>query len=685
MGVRSKRRLNDPATVAVCTLIALVLVQLAWFPLPLGYWVRSLILGTLVAMLAMGMALVYRANRVVNFTQDQLGGVPNGFAASFILFWGWPYFLGLTAGLVLAVVTGLLVEFFLIRRFRNSPRLVLTVATLGIRQLLLLCTILVPRWWGQNLGQKKIPPPFDWRLDWSWSPWPFQDAGFFLNGHDLIAAIVAPVALAVVVLFLRFSRLGLAIRAAAERRDRAALLGIPVHRLNTVVWAVATTMSFLALFLKSGIEGVPFLGASSLIMLSQALAALVIGRLDDLVMVPLAAVALSMLSVGVEWRFGNPLAIYPAMGLVILIVLLMQPRSVLRRDTDVVASWSGSEEIRPLPAAVAEHSSVVTARAMLIAAGAMVVLLLPRVASVGLVTKTTAVFVFGMVGLSLVVLTGWAGQVSLGQMAFAGVGAAVATTCTTRWHVDVLLAIVAGGIAGGLAAFLVGLPALRLRGLYLAVTTLAFALAAENWLLNARFFGWFPRAEQGLGLNPLFGRLSLDTPTRFYYFALAVLVVTYLALRGVRRSRTGRVIIALRDNERAAQSYSVHPVRAKLTAFAVSGAVAGMAGAVYSHFLNSFSAAQYNVGASFEVFISAVVGGLGTLGGGLLGAVYLRGVQLISNPEWRLLATGGGVLLVLLILPGGLGSMWVKVRDVLARLLTRTPAAAPDHAVEGAA
>jgi branched-chain amino acid transport system permease protein len=685
MGVLWKRRWNDSATVAVGTLVALVLVQLISFPLPLGYWVRSLILGMLVAMLAMGMALVYRANRVVNFTQDQLGGVPNGFAASFILFWGWPYFLGLTAGLVLALVAGLLVEFFLIRRFRNAPRLVLTVATLGIRQLLLLCTILVPRWWGENLGQKRIPPPFDWRLDWSWSPWPFQDAGFFLNGHDLMAAILAPAALILVVLFLRFSRLGLAIRAAAERRDRAALLGIPVHRLNTVVWAVATTLSFLALFLKSGIEGVPFIDASSLIMLAQALAALVIGRLDNLVVVPIAAITLSMLSAGVEWRFGNSLAIYPAMAVVILIVLLVQPRSTLRRDTDVVASWSGAEEIRPLPADVAGHASVATVRATLVAAGALVVLLLPRVASVGLITKATAVFVFGMIGLSLVVLTGWAGQVSLGQMAFAGVGAAVATTCTTRWDVDLLLALVAGGATGGLTAFLVGLPALRLRGLYLAVTTLAFAMAAENWLLNGRFFGWFPRAEQGLGLNPLFGRLSLDSPTRFYYFALAVLVVTYLALRGVRHSRTGRVIIAMRDNERAAQSYSVQPVRAKLTAFAVSGTVAGVAGAVYSHFLNSFSSAQYGVGDSFAVFISAVVGGLGSLGGGLLGAGYLRGVQLISNPDWRLLATGGGVLLVLLILPGGLGGLWVKVRDVLARLLAGRPVGMPNRAAEEAA
>jgi branched-chain amino acid transport system permease protein len=231
------------------------------------------------------------------------------------------------------------------------------------------------------------------------------------------------------------------------------------------------------------------------------------------------------------------------------------------------------------------------------------------------------------------------------------------------------LAMLIGGATGALSAGLVGLPALRLRGLYLAVTTLAFALAMQHWLLNDRFFGWFPTSR--LERPALFGRWSLDSPSAFYYLSLVVLVVVYLALRGIRNSRTGRVIIALRENERGAQSFSIDPVRAKLTAFVISGAVAGIAGALYSHFLNSFTAAQYDIGDSFAVFIATVVGGLGSLSGGVLGAVYLRGVQLINNSDWRLLSTGAGVLLVLLIVPGGLGALWVKIRDRAVALLSR--------------
>jgi branched-chain amino acid transport system permease protein len=149
-------------------------------------------------------------------------------------------------------------------------------------------------------------------------------------------------------------------------------------------------------------------------------------------------------------------------------------------------------------------------------------------------------------------------------------------------------------------------------------------------------------------------------------------VLTFLATRGIRRSRTERVIIAVRENERAAQSYSIPVVRAKLTAFVISGVLAGIGGALFTHLTQSFSVSSYSTGESFSVFTSAVIGGLGSLGGAVLGAVYLRGIRwFITSQEWQLLSTGGGVLLVLLILPGGLGALWITIRDVCVRLLTR--------------
>ena len=575
--------------------------------------------------------------------------------------------------LIGALLLGLIVEMAIIRRFRNAPRMVMTVATLGVTQLLVVLGILVPRWWGKNLASQRLESPLDWKLTLSvsWPPWKPDSSKFILGGNDIIAMIVAPLALLGVAWFLNRSRLGTAIRAAAERSDRAAMLGIPVARLNTVVWMLAAALSFLALFLRSGITGVPLGFAEGLPTLLIALSALVIGRLENLGTIAAAAVALKLLEFGVQSNADTPYLAYPIMAGAMFAALLAQRGSSSRRDNDATSSWRGAEEVRPLPEHLATNPWVVTVKYTLLAAAAMFVLLLPRLLGVGNVIKASALLAFAIIGLSLVVLTGWAGQVSLGQMAIVGIGAAVSATVTSRWQVDLTLALVIGGVAGGAAAFAVGVPALRLRGLYLAVTTFALGLATQFWLLNDRFFTWFPKGEERFERPPLFGRVSVATPTRYYFYSLAVFALLYFALRGIRRSRAGRVIIAIRENERAAQSFSVGVVRSKLTAFVISGFVAGVGGALFVHQQQAFSIDSFTTGESFNVFTSAVIGGLGSLGGAFLGALYLRGTRwFITDPAWQTLSTGAGVLLVLLILPGGLGGLWVKLRDVVVRLLT---------------
>lgn len=660
--------------VALASVVAVLVIQLVAYPMPLGNWIRGAVLGLLGAMLAMGMALVYRANRVVNFAQAELGSVPTAFAASFVLFWGWPYLLGLASSIVLGLVLGVVVEMAIVRRFRQSPRLVLTVATLGVVQLLVALGILVPRWWGRNLASERIPPPLDWKL---------TVGTFILNANDLIALVVAPLTIAAVALFLTRTRSGLAVRASAERSDRAAMLGIPVTRLNTVVWALAAALASLALFLKSGITGVPLGAAVGLPTLLQALAALVIGRLERLPTIVAMAVALGLLEAGVQWNSETPFAAYPIMAAVMFVALLVQHQGSGRRELDTTSSWRGADEVRPLAPEVLANAWVSTLRWTLLAAGAGALVLVPVVLRVDHVLKASALVAFAIIGMSLVVLTGWAGQLSLGQMAIVGIGAAVSATCTSRWNVDLSLALVIGGAAGAAAAFVVGVPALRLRGLYLAVTTFAFGLAVQFWLLNDRFFGWFPRTDQRIERPPLFGRIDVSTPTRYYAYSVAVLALVYLGLLGVRRSRTGRVIIALRENERAAQSFAVPAVRAKLTAFVLSGAVAGVGGALYAHLNQSFVITSYDTGESFAVFISAVIGGLGSLGGALLGAAYLRGTRwFITAPEWQVLSTGVGVLVVLLVLPGGLGGLWVRLRDLVVGRLVRSDRAVADGVEE---
>ena len=631
----------------------LVAVQLIFFGMPAGAWVRGVVLGLLIALLAMGMALVYRANRVINFAQADLGFVPTSLAVGLIVFSGLPYLFGFGVGLVAAVALGAIVELAFVRRFAKASRLVLTVATIGITQLLAVLALLVPRMWDESAASQRIPPPLDWKL---------TIGTFILSANDLIAMIVAPLAMIAVAVFLGATRLGTAIRGSAERSERALMLGIPVAWLSTLVWAIAAGLSFLALFLRAGILGVPLGAALSLSTLVLALAALVIGRLRYLPTVATAAVALGILEYGVAWNASSPLLVTPIIGAAVLAALLLQRRQYGRADRDEAAAWRLADEVRPLQPWIARLPLVRLMRWGTATAIIVGLALIPLLLRTDQIIKATAVAVFAVIGLSLVVLSGWAGQISLGQMAFVAIGAAVSGKCTISWNIDMSLSLLLGGAAGAGAALIVGLPALRLRGLYLAVTTLVFALAVNSWLLNRQFFDWVP--QERVERLPLFGRIDVSTPTRFYIYTLVVLTLVYLALRGIRHSRTGRAIVALRENELAAQAFSVSPVPVKLTAFTISGFVAGIAGGLFVQLSQSFDLTSYGAGASLDVFTAAVVGGLGSLFGGVLGAVFLRGSQwFITAPEWRLLSSALGVLIVLLIIPGGLASLVIKIRD----------------------
>ncbi len=172
--------------------IGLVAVQLLFFGMPAGAWVRGVILGLLTALLAMGMALVYRANRVINFAQADLGFVPTSLAVGLIVFSGLPYLFGFGVGLAAAVALGVIVELAFVRRFAQASRLVLTVATIGITQLLAVLALLVPQMWDESAASQRIPPPVDWKL---------TIGTFILSANDLIALIVAPLAMVAVAVF----------------------------------------------------------------------------------------------------------------------------------------------------------------------------------------------------------------------------------------------------------------------------------------------------------------------------------------------------------------------------------------------------------------------------------------------------------------------------------------------------
>lgn len=666
--------------------LAIVLAQQILFPstgsdgsYQWGLVVQGVTLGMLSALVALGMALIYRANRILNFAQGDLGLVPVSFAVALILFSGMNYFLAFGLGLVAAVVVGAVVELAVIRRFFHSPRLILTVATIGLAQLLAFFALALPRLWGEQPVQSRINIPVEWR--WDLSP-------FIFDADYLVAWLIPPIAMVTVALFLRFTNVGIAIRASAERADRASLLGIPVGRLHTYVWTIACVLSFLALFLRAGVSGLPLsvptdTGLSvGLTVLLSALAALMLGRLTNLPAIVASAIALGLLEAHVSWNdvliigpfeldLGSDTVVSAVLAVVILVTLLVQRKGVTRAESDSTSSWQTADEVRPIPRELRHVPEVRLAKVGLL--GLLVVLLislphLPGIGDPGNTQRAAGVVIFAMVIMSITVLTGWAGQVSLGQMGFVAIGAALGAKSAIDWDIDLALALPLIGLVGAGVAVLVGLPALRLRGLYLAVVTLAFAMATTRYLLNPTYFEWVPR--DAFEPEPLLGTWDYAAGTGqegIYYLSLGVFALVTLGILGIRRSRTGRVLVALRENERGVQAFGVSVVRAKLTAFALSGFVAAMAGVLLVHLVEKYTMGLVPEADNLTVFTAAVVGGLGSMTGAVLGAVFLQGGEWFLKDEWRFLASALGVLLVLLLLPGGLSGALFRGRDLLLR------------------
>ncbi len=645
-----------PQLVRVAAPVAGVLwLQVAFFPLPSGQWAFGLVLGLMGSLVALGMALVYRANRVLNFAQAELGTAPTVLVVGLITFSGLSWWLAVPVGLAAAVVLGIVVELVVIRRFTRAPRLILMVATIGLSQLLTFVSIILPRLWGQNLVDQDIDVPIDVRL---------SDGPPALTGDHVLALVVVPLVVAALAAFIRFTDVGVAIRASADSGDRAALLGIPVRRLQTVVWCLATVLSFVGVLLRAGVVGLPVAATLSFGALLSALAALVLGDLTDLVAVGASAVALGLLEQGVLYNASDGL-VAVVFGGVIVVGMLVRRLGSTRAASDATATWRAADEVRPIPAELRRLSEVRAARAGLLALVAAAVLVFPLLVSPSIQLRGVFIACFVLIAASVVVLTGWAGQVSLGQMSFVAVGAAVGAQATGGWGLDLSLALVMAGAAGALAAVVVGLPALRLRGPFLAVTTLAFALASSRYLLN-RSRNRFLYADT-LDRPQLFALIDTTSQRTLYYVAVTIAALGLVAVHNVRASRTGRVLLALRDNESGASAYGVAVVRAKLSAFALSGFVAAVAGCVYVHALLGLSEQPYAPEVSFNVFTAAVVGGLGSLGGGVLGALFLYGGRWFLPPDWQLLPSALGVLVVLTFLPGGLGELVFRGRDALLR------------------
>ena len=578
---------------------------------PPGNVLAGAILGSATGLTAVGLILVWRANRIVNFANGAMAGVAGLTAVHLFVSWGWPYWATLVVGPLLGLLVGAVVEVLVIRRFADAPRLVLTVATIGLAQLLGGVELLVPeRVFGADglvLGAFETPL----------SGLSFEVGPALITGNHLLAVAVVPVVVGALAWFLRRSLVGTAVRAAAENTDRARLLGIPVRNITTVVWALAGGLAALTFVLQA-----PFLGASPAAaagpaILLPALAAAIVARMESLPVAFVTAVVLGVVAELVRWNTDTP-ALLDVVLLVVILVALLVGEGRRSRAFDADAGWRNAELIRRIHPAVARLRTVRVARwatmVVLLAAAVWV----PTQLSPSNAFSLSVVAVWAMVAVSLVVLTGWAGQISLGQFAIVGAAAIVAGNLFARWDVDLFLTLAAATATGALVAVLLGIPALRITGPFLAVVTLAFAVVLDGYVLNPNVL---PDLIPQTVVRPLlWGRVDLEDERSMLWFTLAVLALCVSLAAAIRRSRSGRLLVAARDNRKAAEAAAVPTRWTTLQGFVCSGAIAGLAGGVHVLLLRGARAGSYQVVQSVEVFSGATIGGLGSLPGAMLGA-----------------------------------------------------------------
>jgi branched-chain amino acid transport system permease protein len=622
---------------------------------PWGIVVSGIIIGTVTALLAMGLILIYRTNRFINFAYGAMGSFGGVIAIGLHKEQGLNFFAALPIGVVIGIFVGAAVD-LVVRRFQNTSRLLLTVASIGIGQVLatfeFLITTKVQHFIALTGG---FDIPLDLHIDLGVKT---------LRGDEILIMMVIPPVLGLLAWFLLRTDVGIAVRASAENADRALLLGIPIKRLSTIVWMVAGGLAALTFVLKAPFSGVtPGVTTAGPVVLLPALAAAVVARMESLPLAFVAGVGIGIMEQVVRWNTsGNPTLQNGLFLIVILAALLLQRGKLSRAQESGASSWSATAVLKPIPDELKRLPEVVWLKRILMVAVVLAFIIVPNTWGPSNQFTAAVALIWAMTGVSLVILTGWGGHISLGQFAIVGVGALVAGNMVIDHNADVFLVLAAAGAAGAFVSLLIGLPALRIRGLFLAVTTLAAAVALDKYVINVNNFASILPSDVARPL--LFERIDLTDGYNMYAVCLVFLGLSILVAQGVRKARAGRVIIATRDNQRAADASGVPTTSVKLGAFLLAGTISGVAGGLHVLLVGSVAEGSYQPTMSLDVFATAVIGGLGSVAGALSGVLLFRYLDTVTAlGDIRQALTGGVLLVVLLVFPGGIGQLLYNLRD----------------------
>ncbi len=579
------------------------------------------------AALALGLVLVHRASAVVNFAHGAMAMlVTYAFVELRPDLGLWP---ALAVSVVVAAALGLTVDGLVFRPLRRAPALARVVASVGLLATLQALAVL---WFGAD--SRPVPSLLPNR--------PVSVLGIDVpRDRLLLAALVVAAAVGLWALY-RFTRFGLASRATAEDQTSVAMLGWSPDVVSAVNWVLASVLAGLGGILVGPLTALD--PATTTLLVVPALAAALAGRLSSFGVTVAAALGLGMaqsalLKVQDDFSWMPRTGVREALPLVVIIVALaLGAGRTLGRGAPVE---------RPLPLATRPARPLRWA-VVGVAVGAVALLVMGGQYRLGLVNS----LVGAVVCLSLVVLTGYVGQISLAQMAFAGAAGFSLARLSSSWDLPFPVAPLASAALAAVVGVAVGLPALRLRGLSLAVVTLAAAVAVEEAVFKSPVLtGGF----EGTKVPPLPGVGRAGT-AGFGLVALGVLAAAALGVVALRRGRLGRRFLAVRANERAAAACGVGLTSTKLTAFALAAFVAGLGGTLLGYGQGRLSFGSFGVFVSLSYLAAAYLGGIASVPGALVGGLLVPSglVFTVVDGKYQLLVTGIALVAVAVLRPQGI-------------------------------
>jgi branched-subunit amino acid ABC-type transport system permease component len=674
--------------------------------------------GVLYAALAQGLVLAYRGSGVINialgamamyiaytyngmrFGRLMLPPLPNPLAlVEGIAGWfgadlhlpNWPTFIDLggpipavaafPAALAIAALLGLTVHQFIFRLLRNAPALAKAVASVGIA--LTLRAIVALRFGTESVAVPRLLPN---NVVTVWGARVPVDR-FILLG----VAVVIAVALTIM---FRYTRVGLATRASAENERGATLLGLSPDRLAALNWMLSSVVA--------GGVGIMFASLTGLnptdfvLYVIPALGAALAAKLDSFIIAGVAGLLIGVLQ-SLTLPLQSDLSWFPKTGaadgipfLVIMVVMIVRGNKLPGR---------GSVMSMRLPAfpAPGSHRRLALVGVPLVLLG---LVYLPFDLRSALINSLAGV----VMALSFVVLVGMAGQISLMQMTIAGMAALAMTRLAGDWGLPFPLAPLLAVLVAAAAGLLAGLPALRVRGVHLAVLTLGAAYAFEKMVLvNGDFLrtsdvsGSVPEPKfLGLdfGINQRFPIGNKGAPSAWFgMFVLTIVLVSCFAVLRLRRSRTGLRFLAMRSNERAAVGLGIGLSANKIRAFSIAALFAGTAGTISAYQFEGVTASQYAALVSVTALATAYLGGISSVSGALLaGMLAVGGVnfrlaeRLFHAGRWEPLLAGFGLILMAVLNPEGIAGALRQTRHKIVHWWNaRAPRSARRAAPETAA